>query len=307
MPQTNRERTEQAMIPPRRILATVDFSDASRVSLDFAARFARHCGAELHVLHAEDSGLADAAMRLGVDLVPEIREETARFVLSAAGVAEAAPRVHVVIGQAVDAICDIAWRERADLIVISARNRPRGLHRGIGPVTDGVIRHAAIPTCVVPDDWRPPCRAGSDLTGLGPVVAAVDDREPSLPAVAAAAHLARRLGVALEVVHVVPDIPVQPRWESLAHDAVARRRCAVEREIQAHLRGLRLPDLPPLTITVGDIAERLAASVAPGNGREPMLVMGRRVPGHRDNSPGSTASRVLALARVPVLIQLPAE
>jgi nucleotide-binding universal stress UspA family protein len=297
---------EHAMMPPERILAAVDFSDASRVSLDFAARLARHCGAELHLLHVEDSGLADAAMRLGVDLVPETREEAARFARSA-GVDDAAPCRHVVIGPAIDAICDIAWRERADLIVISARSRPRGLHGGIGSVTEGVIRHAAIPTCVVPEDWRPPCRAGRDLTGLAPVVAAVDDREPSLTAVAAAAHLARLLGVALEVVHVVPDIPVPPRWEGLAHDAVARRRGAVEREIQAHLRGLRCPGLPPLTITVGDVAERLAESVAPGPGREPMLVMGRHVPGHRDNPPGSIASRVLALAHVPVLIQLPAD
>lgn len=292
------------MMPPRRILAAVDFSDACRVTLDFAARLARHGGAELHLLHAEDSGLADAAMRLGVDLVPEIREETARFAISAVGVEEAAPRVHVVIGQAVDAICDIAWRERADLIVISARNRPRGLHGGIGPVTEGVIRHAATSTCVVPEEWRPPCPAGSDLAGLGPVVAAVDDREPSLTAVAAAARLARLLGGALEIVHVVPDLAVQPRWEALAHDAIARRRCEVNREIQAHLRGLRCSGLPTLTITVGDVAERLAESAAPGPSRAPMLVMGRRVPGHRDNSPGSTASRVLALAHVPVLVQV---
>ena len=48
------------MIPPRTILAAIDFSDASTTALVFAARLARHCQARLHVLHVPSG-------RLGVD------------------------------------------------------------------------------------------------------------------------------------------------------------------------------------------------------------------------------------------------
>jgi nucleotide-binding universal stress UspA family protein len=54
-------RFHAAMIPPCLILAPADFSDCSRVALAFAARLAQHCGAELHVLHAEPPLLAAAA------------------------------------------------------------------------------------------------------------------------------------------------------------------------------------------------------------------------------------------------------
>ena len=63
------------MFPPRVVLAAVDFSEPSRVALVCAARLARQCGAELHVLHAEDPLLAEAARAGGVDLAGETRDE----------------------------------------------------------------------------------------------------------------------------------------------------------------------------------------------------------------------------------------
>ena len=42
------------MFPPHRVLAAIDFSEASRVALRMAARLAAHCDSELHVLYAED-------------------------------------------------------------------------------------------------------------------------------------------------------------------------------------------------------------------------------------------------------------
>ena len=42
------------MIPPRVILAPVDFSEPSRASLQFAVALARYTDAALHVLHAQD-------------------------------------------------------------------------------------------------------------------------------------------------------------------------------------------------------------------------------------------------------------
>ena len=56
------------MIPPRAILAAVTLSETSRVELVLAARLARHCGADLHVLYVEDPLLDAAARHAGIDL-----------------------------------------------------------------------------------------------------------------------------------------------------------------------------------------------------------------------------------------------
>src|SRR5262249_19448682 len=59
---------KRPMIPPRAVLAAVSFSDTSRVELVLAARLARHCGADLHVLYVEDPLVDAAARRAGIDL-----------------------------------------------------------------------------------------------------------------------------------------------------------------------------------------------------------------------------------------------
>jgi nucleotide-binding universal stress UspA family protein len=288
------------MIPPRRILAAVDFSDPSGVALAFAARLARHCRAELHVLYAEDPRLAAAAERKGRDLVGEIEEELRLFARSAAG---DAPALHVATGAPVETICNIAWRERADLIVIGLRGMSRS-GDVFGSVTEGVLRQGALPVCAVPDGWHPPVPLGDDLAGVGPIVTAVDNGEPALMAVAAAARLASALGTSLELVHVVPDLRVPHRWQAHADDAIAECVRLAEPEITAHVSGLGLVPRPRLTIQVGRIAERLAAAAAAAPGRSPMLVMGRRTARHTDGAPASIAARVLAIASVPVLMHV---
>ena len=72
------------MIPPRTILAPVDFSDASRASLQCAARLAAQWTATLHVMHAIDPLLAAAASAQQVDLEGETRAELRAFLEAAA-------------------------------------------------------------------------------------------------------------------------------------------------------------------------------------------------------------------------------
>jgi nucleotide-binding universal stress UspA family protein len=292
-----------AMIPPRRILAAIDFSDSSWAALAFAARLARHCRAELHVLHAEDPQLAEAASARGADLLSEVHEELHGFVASVDRASTVA-QYHVVVGTAVDAVCDIALRERVDLVVIGVRGMSRTATALPGSTTDGVLRNSEVSMCVVPGAWRPPQPGRDDLMGIGPVVVAVDERAPSLTAAGGGARLAKVLGTSLELVHVVQDLPVLHRWEMHARAAIASRLRQVEPEIRAHVHGLGLDTPPSLAIQVGDVVERLTEAAAPQPGRAPMLVMGRRSPGHRDNAPGATALRVLTTAHVPVLIQL---
>src|SRR4029453_902002 len=92
------------MMPPRAILAAVSFSESSRVALVLAARLARHCGAELHVLSVEDPLLDAAARYEGIDLAAETYAELQRFVAGAWPAAQCSPQTHVLAGAAVDVI-----------------------------------------------------------------------------------------------------------------------------------------------------------------------------------------------------------
>ena len=88
------------MMPPRSILTAVDFSEPSRVALEFAARLARQCQATLHVLHVENRLLTAAARAEGIDLTHETRKELTRFTTRAMTGNSTSPQLHIVTGDA---------------------------------------------------------------------------------------------------------------------------------------------------------------------------------------------------------------
>ncbi len=294
------------MLPPRVVLAAVDFSEPSRVAVNVAARLANQSGAALHVLHAEDPLLAGAAGAAGVDLDSETRAELRAFVAAALPSARpASPTLHVVIGSPVETLCDIAHREKADVVVMGARGMS-GTERALfGSTTEGVLRRADVSVLVVPEAWTPPRAATDDLAGVGPIVAAVDLTEPSIAAAMAGCRLAALLGTSMDAVHIVPALPALARWSTHAETAVQERIAAARRDLSTALQH-RCGDVPlRLRVETGRVAEQLAASVAPGTAGHPILVLGRRTRADRGGAPGSTAYRVLATADVPVLMVLP--
>lgn len=294
------------MIPPRRVLAATDFSKASAVALTFAARLAAHCRAELHVVHVQDPLLTAAAGARGFDLVDETRHELEHFV-RAAGLQAQEIRLHVVTGSAAAAVCDVGARERADVIVVGTHGMSGAEHVVFGSVAEGVIRRANTSVLVVPPAWTAPRPDRHDLSGLGPIVAATDLCTPSAQAAAAGCDLAAVLHTTVELVHVVPDLPVLARWKAHAEQAVATRLEVVGEEMRTLVRALHASVPVHIRVEQGRLAERLAAVAAPSADRQPLLVLGRRAEASRSGTPGSTAYRVLMLAKVPVLVHLPPE
>jgi len=292
------------MLPPHSILVAVDFSEPSRDALAFAARLARQCDAKLHVLHAEEPLLAAAAAQTGIDLNRETREELDAFINATPPAAECAPCRDVVTGAAITAILNIAHREGSDLIVLGAHGMSMTARTFFGSVTEGVLERADRSTLVVPSGWRPPQPDMPGLAGVGPLIVAVDFTSSAIAAAVAASHLAERLQTAVEAVHVVPDLAVPARWRPHA-DRVAAEKTEVARRDLARLMGTIASPVPITThVESGRVAERLAELAAPIGSRHPMLVLGRRGPRFRDGAPGSTAFRVAALSRVPVLMHV---
>ena len=292
------------MIPPRVVLAAVDFSESSRSALAFAARLAKHAGARLYVVHAQDPLLASAARSAGIDIDAETRAELSTFMQSAAPAGDWSPFHDVAEGQATDVVCDIADRENADVIVVGAHGMS-GVGRALfGSTTEGLLRKADHSVIVVPDGWTPPRQDTDDLSGVGPVVVGVEPEPPALAAAGAGRELAILLGTALELRHVVPPPSVLARWSAHAQVAQQQRLDAAREQIAS---SVMLRDLSPdsVQITTGSIAEQLADAVRAAGVRRPLLVIGRRTHGERRDAPGHIALRVLALADAPVLMYLP--
>lgn len=294
------------MLPPRVVLAAVDFSDPARVALSFAARLAKHCHGQLHVLHVLDPLLEAAARSAGIDLVAETRAELGVFMQSAFPAGDWAPSHHVVTGAAVEGICRVAERESADLIVVGARGMSGVRLPIFGSTAEGVLRKADTSVLVVPDSWRPPRPERNDLTGIGPLVVGLELTPAAIEAVRDGAALAKVLGASVEIVHVVPPMPVLSRWSAHADAAVQQRVRAAREEIASALHYLKGVEPAAVHVETGSINERLAEAVEVRGDRHPVLVLGRRTQAERGGAPGSTAYRVLARIEAPVLMCLPA-
>lgn len=293
------------MIPPRAILAAVDFSDTSRVALILAARLARHCGAELHVLHAEDPLLNAAADHAGIDLAGETDEELQRFIAGAWPAAQCSPRSHVIAGAAVDVILALAHEHRADLVVVGSRGMSGAEKLVFGSTTEGLLRRADVSVLVAPAGWMPPHPDALDLSGLGPLVAAVDlSDDPSVAAAKAACTLASVLGTSVEIVHVVPAMAVLGRWRAHADAAVRDRVAAAGQELELLIRGLGCSVPVEMRVEAGAVPNRLAEAAGPARDRTPILVLGKKAPGSKGAAPGTIAYRVLSLATVPILMHV---
>ena len=290
------------MMPPRSILTAVDFSEPSRVALEFAARLARQCHATLHILHVENRLLTAAARAEGIDLTRETREELTRFSARATTGNSAPPHLHVVTGDAWRTICDIAEREQVDLLVLGMHGMSGAAHALFGSTTEGVLRDSDTPVFVVPDTWAPPLPSAGDLTGMGPVIAAVESSCTAMAAVDAAARLAHALHTTVHAVHVVPALNVLERWQPHADAVVEQQITTARQEITAALAGVMPHHDIPLLVESGSVPERLAAATFTWSGQHPVLVLGRHARGSRRGVPGSTAYRVLGLTKVPVLV-----
>jgi nucleotide-binding universal stress UspA family protein len=292
------------MIPPRIVLAAVDFSESSRSALVFAARLTKHAGAHLHVVHAQDPLLASAARSAGIDIDAETRAELTTFMQSAPPAGEWSPFHEVAEGQAADVVCDIADRENADVIVVGAHGMS-GVGRALfGSTTESLLRKADHSVLVVPDAWAPPRQETDDLSGVGPIVVGVEPEPPAFAAAHAGRELAALLGTGLELCHVVPPPSVLARWSAHA-DAAQQQRLNDAREQLASAAPLRSLHAGAVQITIGSIAEHLADAARTTGDRRPVLVIGRRTHGERRTAPGHIALRVLALTDAPVLMYLP--
>jgi nucleotide-binding universal stress UspA family protein len=140
----------------QRILCPVDFSNESVDALACAGKLAAHFGAELLIVHAveplpypvEFGPLPALFTDAEPVLLKRSREQLEALRQKELGSLTNA-RTVVEVGIAEHAICEVAKREKADLIVLSTHGRSGLSHLLLGSVAERVLRFAHCPVLTI--------------------------------------------------------------------------------------------------------------------------------------------------------------
>ena len=186
------------MIPHAKILAATDLGPAGDEAIQTADAWCKRLEGSLAVVHARPEQPVDPMAPQARDEVAEaeaerrVRAEVEQRVQALTGRAPHEFTVSVGSGRAADVTLQVAEDLGVDLLVLGGRDS--GETRWVfGSVAEGIVMRAKVPVLVA----RP-------HQGAGPVVAATDFSESSLPAVRAGHALSRMLGVKVTLVHCMP-------------------------------------------------------------------------------------------------------
>jgi nucleotide-binding universal stress UspA family protein len=142
------------------VLVATDFSDASRLALEYARVLARRFDAALRVLH-----VVETPVPLGSELfVPEVmtvaehavHDAQRQLAAAMAELTEEGAIGQIVVGQAAKKIVEYAADHDVDLIVMGTHGRGALAHLLMGSVAERVVRTAPCPVLTIRDtELRP--------------------------------------------------------------------------------------------------------------------------------------------------------
>jgi nucleotide-binding universal stress UspA family protein len=295
------------MKDPRVILCPVDFSPLSTPTLAHAAAIARDTGARLVLLHVIEPLLVQAAAMKYDTTYLQDESHRGLSILAASlgpGVHRTPPVPRVRIGLPHVEILQAVASEQADLVVMGTQGHHGASRLFFGSTTLRVLRDTPVPVLAVPPAAGGLVHLGSEgpAVAVTRIVTAIDFSESTESTLRAAAAVARRWEARLVLAHVVAEAGALEHWAHLLAAHQQRRLERATRELElltAEIRGETTP--PEIAVASGQAAEELArlADAEPGT----LLVMGlRHGAGVLAPQPGSTAYRVLCLAKTPVLV-----
>ena len=197
----------------REILATTDFSDASREGVRYAVGLAEKLGAAVSLLHVIES----PAWTSGAEAIPLLRDDSAVTALARSQLATLAQHESngnvavlssVRTGKPFHEIA-MAARERAADLIVLATHGYTGVNRLLlGSTAERVVRHASCPVLTVPT------RSTSKRIGkifpfkLKKVLVPIDFSNISKNALPWATFLAQQFGAELILLHVTEKFPI---------------------------------------------------------------------------------------------------
>ncbi|HUP24420.1 MAG TPA: universal stress protein [Thermoanaerobaculia bacterium] len=296
------------MIRVQRLVAPVDFSDASRPGLERAVALADDFGAELHVLHVVPEPEVSVYPPFGVaadgeriqNAIREAHEKSFARVLESLPPSRAR-RVTELRGGVGIAPTIVAYAEEvdADLLLLGTHGH-RGFRRFLlGSVTEEVVRRAPCPVLT-----HPPGHPSSPARSRR-ILAAIDLSDQSRDVLRTAAALARGWDAELRVLHVVAPLALPGYHEAFFGTAAALDTAALEQRSREVLDKLvaeaSLPSTAQVELAHGVTQHEIAAAAA-HHQCDLVVVASHGLSGLEHALLGSTTARLLRRAQCPVLV-----
>lgn len=294
---------------PRRILCAVDLAPGGLQVARWAAVLAARVGAELELAHVVPrlpqlvalSGEPDLLTIPGWEPVAEAWRGAAAIQLEAlaADLPHDVEHLHVLDGPVLSALEALVETRQIDALVVGDRGAGARSSYPIGAVAERLVRHFPVPVTVVKIDQEqtpePPPKV---------VLACVDLTREGRVAAPYAEGWAERLGAALHIVHVVPDLSwLPPSLRSDRVDLETDRAVildAAERGLEVLSNSLN-DDPAGVHLREGTPAEQILA-VAEEIGADLIVVGTRGRVGLQRVLLGSVAQRVVRLSAVPITV-----
>ena len=181
------------------VLCPIDFSDASRGALRYAAVVANHLKAELTVLTVTDPLLTEAAeMSSSIEHLPEaIRRELHRFSQKSfeGAVTPEAVRFEVATGKPAVEVLRVAKERPPSLIVMSTHGLTGVRKLFFGSTTERVLRETTVPILLTPAHDHGPARPDDVRRAVKRILVPVDFSEATFDQVTSARDVAASLEV----------------------------------------------------------------------------------------------------------------
>jgi universal stress protein A len=284
------------------ILCAVDFSDASRGALLYAAILAERFQSLLTVATVDDPLLAS------IDIArpsPRAAGDTCRslqcLVADTLGDRRTALEIDYIvgIGRPADELLRIARDPRADLIVMSSHGLTGMRKLFFGSTTERVLREADIPVFVTEPGVHSPASWADLVTEVNRVLVPVDLMLGTEAQVQDALRIAETLGVPALITHVIEPtrLPFARRQDGLHIDA--ERRARADQVIEAMVDSSSAAHRPEGLVAYGDPAEEIAKIAR--DRHVGLIVMGLRAAGSPHGRMGSVTYRVLCVSHAAVL------
>jgi nucleotide-binding universal stress UspA family protein len=297
---SGKELDEMIMLPNRILLATDGSEDAARAAR-VAADLAERADAELHVVHAWQADLPEAyavtvpnasVWWYGQQAGKSLDRQVEQIGRAGGAVAEG----HLLRGEPVEKITELAENLDVDLVVVGSRSLGTVRRLATGSVSEGVVRDASRPVLVV--------RGGEAAWPPARVVVGEDFSEDSEAAARLAASIGRLYAARTILVHALPlldlgsEVPVLSVFWINRQVRNARRTLELlAREIEAEVG-----QTPESRVAIGAAASCILEAAT--EGAEPTLVaVGSRGLGVLERfRVGSVSARVMREAEGPVLV-----
>jgi len=251
------------MVTRPSVLCPIDFSDACRGALRYAAALAEHFYGTLYVLTVDDPFLVQAAtVSFGMAALKRMSVESLQaFVTSTfpgrmPQVAEMKPLVR--IGDPATQILRAVRATRADVLVMSTHGASGVRKLLFGSTTERVLREARVPVLVTPGIDPGPQSLEDWTRGARTILVPVDLSEFSLGQLRIAQGLAENVGAHLVVAHVLERLPARAPFHQLTADVDAARRTNAIAGLDAMLQAVPSRLARTTEIASGDPATEIA-------------------------------------------------